>query len=63
MMADEETPETPVPDSEGHAVPSEQAAEIAASLADLPRRAAPSTILPFSRRSQPHRCRHPCGSR
>ena len=28
-----------------------------------PRRAAPSTILPFSRRSQPHRCRHPCGSR
>jgi hypothetical protein len=48
---------------ESGAVTIEQAAEIAASLADLPRRAAPSTILPFSRRSQPHRCRHPCGSR
>ncbi|HEY4894964.1 MAG TPA: 30S ribosomal protein S9, partial [Solirubrobacteraceae bacterium] len=33
-MADEETPETPVPDSEGHAVPSEQAAEIAGSTED-----------------------------
>ena len=33
-MADEETPETPGTDSEGHAVPNEQAAEIAGSIED-----------------------------
>ena len=33
-MADEDTPETPGTDSNGHAVPSEQAAEIAGSTED-----------------------------